>query len=194
MFLKANISARTADASEWWRVRIQNEVIKTEHAQNSLWYLNSCWWNPVQELHWVTIQIIIPQAFHNTSHQQSYHRNTQHSGASCYHCLHHVWETRRPTETGQSQNSDFMFHRQLLSWEKENCYICYGQLLVWGQLSGSGGLNISVPPARISFPWEFGPMRSGSGSLWLLLNQFRAPSESGGNSPNSWHMVGQKAV
>lgn len=48
-----------------------------------------------------------------------------------------------------------MFHRQLPLWEKENCYRCYG--LVWGQLSGSGGLNISVPPARISFPWEFGP-------------------------------------
>lgn len=97
MFLKANISARTADASEWWREQIQNEVIKTEHAQNSLWYLNSCRRNPVQELHWVTIQIIIPQAFHSTSHQHSYQE--EHPAqrclqrASCYHCFPHIWET-----------------------------------------------------------------------------------------------------
>lgn len=72
MFLKANISARTAEASEWWSMQIQNKLIKTEHAQNSLWYLNSCLWNPVQELHRVTIYIIIPQVtvFHNTSHAQ----------------------------------------------------------------------------------------------------------------------------
>lgn len=51
---------------------------------------------------------------------------------------------------------------------------------MWGQLSGSGGLNISVPPARISSPWESGPLRSGSASLWLLLHQFRAALESWG--------------
>lgn len=57
---------------------------------------------------------------------------------------------------------------------------------MWGQLSGSGGLNISVPPGRSSSPWEFGPMRSGSagsGSLWLMLNQLRAASESWGKQP-----------
>lgn len=53
----------------------------------------------------------------------------------------------------------------------------YGQVLLWGQLSGSGGLNISVPPSRISFPWEFGPMK------WL--NQIRAASESWGKQPAS---------
>lgn len=87
---------------------------------------------------------------------------------------------------GQSQNSDLMFHIQLLSWENENCYRYYRQLLVGGQLSGSGGLNVSVPPGRISFPSEFGPARSGSagsGNLWLRLNQFRAASESWGKQP-----------
>lgn len=91
-----------------------------------------------------------------------------------------------PCKQGQSQNSDFMFHRQLPSWESGNCYRCCGQLLVWGQLSGSGGLNTPVPPATIRFPWEFGPTRSGSagsGNLWLLLNQFRAASESWGKQP-----------
>lgn len=162
MFLKSNISARTADASEWRRVGIQNEVIKIEHAQNSLWYLNSCWWNPVQEVHQVTIQIIIPQVFHNTSHQHSYQENTQHSSVSSIPPAATAFtmsgEQPIPCKQGQSQNSDLKFHRQMLSWENENSYRCYVQVLLWGQLSGSGGLNISVPPARISFPWEFGPM------------------------------------
>lgn len=190
MFLKANISARTADASEWWRVQIQNEVIKTEHAQNSLWYLNSCRWNPVQELHWVTMQ------FHKPSTTQAIstaiRRNTQHSSTSSVPPATTAFPMsgKQPIrcKQGQSQNSDLMFHIQLLSWENENCYRYYRQLLVGGQLSGSGGLNVSVPPGRISFPSEFGPARSGSagsGNLWLRLNQFRAASESWGKQSAS---------
>lgn len=82
---------------------------------------------------------------------------------------------------GQSQNTDLVFHIQLLSWENENCYKILWTTLVWGQLPWTGGLNISLPPGRISFQRRFGPVRSGragSDSLCLMLNQFRAASES----------------
>lgn len=168
MILKANISARTADVSEWQSVQIQKEVIKTEHTQNSLWYLNSCWWNPVQELRRVTI--IIPQAFHNTRHQHSYQE--EHPTAASPLCF------PLPLLSPCLENNPFHGKRGRAKIVTQ-CHSCfrekmktvtryYGQLLVWGQLSGSGGLNISVPPGIISFPCEFGPMRSGragSGSL-----------------------------
>lgn len=69
-FLKATISVRRAEASKWWSMQIQNELIKSEHAQSSLWYLNSCLWNPLQQLCCrVMIYRSAPPvtAFHNTN-------------------------------------------------------------------------------------------------------------------------------
>lgn len=158
MFLKATISARTAEASEWWSVQIRNELIKNEHAQNSLWYLNSCLWNPVQELHGVTIYIIILQVtvFHTTSRAQiSRTLNTRTVSPSClllvlffYHAF--TMSGKQPIwcKQGQSRNTDLVFHVLMLSWENENRY-----KILW-TTAGLGPVVLNRWFEHLSATWE----------------------------------------
>lgn len=183
MFLKANISARRAEASERWSMQIRNELIKNEHAQNSLWYLNSCLWNSVQELHRVMIYIAIAQAtvLCNTGRADT-RRGTQHQNSvsilppasTGFYCAFTVpgkqpiWCKQPKYWLSVSYTAGFTRKWKLLQGIMDNSWF---------------GAPHLTPPGRIRFQRRFGPARSGSarrGSLCLMLNQLRAASESDG--------------